>query len=416
MYNTTDAYPVWHGYVYFISMIFFLAWLVKNVFIAVVIETFAEIRVQLNNIWGSSRTQVEDKLRQPVLHAIAPEMTVLELQDDEENDDDHPSSWSRFRLFRHLKFRARTLDSHWFKRSIMVMVCCSVIMAGYYDTTDWKEQTDRIRVGLECIFVLAFLMEALVKIKFLGWNYYMKFSLHRYELFLVMIGTIGLPMSQLQPMSPYFRCVPVLRTPRLIKLSSRLESFIAKIFGPGKKMVLLLAGSLSIILCMAMVSMQLFATDTCEPLSTELKRNHFCDFPRAAMAMFQILTQEDWVDVMNHTSSGTSQPFVIMYFIFYHFFSTTVLLSVFVAVILDNLELEEELKKIKQLKMRQISADKGEKLPWRIQLFNRFPNRPQMVESAAQVGIKLRASVLASFIERESAIPLDQVTLVIYLQ
>ena len=136
MYNTTDAYPVWHGYVYFISMIFFLAWLVKNVFIAVVIETFAEIRVQLNNIWGSSRTQIEDKLRQPVLHAIAPDMTVLELQDDEENDDDHPSSWSRFRLFRHLKFRARTLDSKWFKRSIMVMVCCSVIMAGYYDTTE----------------------------------------------------------------------------------------------------------------------------------------------------------------------------------------------------------------------------------------------------------------------------------------
>ena len=100
-----------------------------------------------------------------------------------------------------------------------------------------------------------------------------------------------------------------------------------------------------------------------------------------------------------------------MYFIFYHFFATTVLLSVFVAVILDNLELEEELKKIKQLKMRQISADKGEKLPWRIQLFNRFPNRPQMVESAAQVGIKLRASVLASFIEREKATPLDQVSL-----
>ncbi|CBY34175.1 unnamed protein product, partial [Oikopleura dioica] len=228
MYNTTDAYPVWHGYVYFISMIFFLAWLVKNVFIAVVIETFAEIRVQLNNIWGSSRTQIEDKLRQPVLHAIAPDMTVLELQDDEENDDDHPSSWSRFRLFRHLKFRARTLDSKWFKRSIMVM-----------SRDSGRSKPTKFELDL-----------TLVKIKFLGWNYYMKFSLHRYELFLVIIATIGLPISQLEPWSPYFRCVPVLRTPRLIKLSSRLESFIAKIFGPGKKMVLLLAGSLSIILCM----------------------------------------------------------------------------------------------------------------------------------------------------------------------
>ena len=45
--------------------------------------------------------------------------------------------------------------------------------------------------------------------------------------------------------------------------------------------------SLSIILSMAMVSLQLFAPKECDPLSTETKRNHFCDFPRAAMAMFQ---------------------------------------------------------------------------------------------------------------------------------
>lgn len=38
---------------------------------------------------------------------------------------------------------------------------------------------------------------------------------------------------------------------------------------------------------MAMVSLQLFAPKECDPLSIETKRNHFCDFPRAAMAMFQ---------------------------------------------------------------------------------------------------------------------------------
>jgi sodium leak channel non-selective protein len=33
-------------------MIFFLAWLVKNVFIAVITETFNEIRVQFQQMWG----------------------------------------------------------------------------------------------------------------------------------------------------------------------------------------------------------------------------------------------------------------------------------------------------------------------------------------------------------------------------
>ena len=41
---------------------------------------------------------------------------------------------------------------------------------------------------------------------------------------------------------------------------------------------------------------------------------------------------------------------------------------------------EEELKKLKQLKMRQVSANKGEQLPWRIRIFERFKARPEMVK------------------------------------
>ena len=60
----------------------------------------------------------------------------------------------------------------------------------------------------------------------------------------------------------------------------------------------------------------------------------------------------------------------------------------FVAVILDNLELEEELKKLKQLKMRQVSADKGEKLSLRIRIFERFKSQPEMVKQAESFGMK----------------------------
>uniref|UniRef100_A0A671NIK5 Sodium leak channel non-selective protein-like n=1 Tax=Sinocyclocheilus anshuiensis TaxID=1608454 RepID=A0A671NIK5_9TELE len=53
MYRAIDSFPRWRSYFYFITLIFFLAWLVKNVFIAVIIETFAEIRVQFQPMWGS---------------------------------------------------------------------------------------------------------------------------------------------------------------------------------------------------------------------------------------------------------------------------------------------------------------------------------------------------------------------------
>lgn len=50
----------------------------------------------------------------------------------------------------------------------------------------------------------------------------------------------------------------------------------------------------------------------------------------------------------------------------------------FVAVILDNLELDEDIKKLKQLKFREQSAEIKETLPFRLRVFEKFPDSPQM--------------------------------------
>lgn len=139
MYRAIDSFPRWRSYFYFITLIFFLAWLVKvlgggvhshyvyfimfsmclffclillitrflhlqcllnvvcisfqNVFIAVIIETFAEIRVQFQQMWGTrssttstATTQVsfwrDDhhsfSLRHPILKAVTSWETLLE--------------------------------------------------------------------------------------------------------------------------------------------------------------------------------------------------------------------------------------------------------------------------------------------------------------------------------------------------
>lgn len=69
MYRAIDSLPAWRAVLYFSTMIFFLAWLVKNVFIAVITETFNEIRVQFQQMWGvrghisnNTASQVNNKL------------------------------------------------------------------------------------------------------------------------------------------------------------------------------------------------------------------------------------------------------------------------------------------------------------------------------------------------------------------
>jgi hypothetical protein len=72
---------------------------------------------------------------------------------------------------------------------------------------------------------------------------------------------------------------------------------------------------------------------------------------------------------MNPSSLLATKPFVFQ-----------IVLSLFVAVILDNLELDEEFKKMRQLNARKQSAGIQETLPLRLRVFEKFPNRPTMAK------------------------------------
>ncbi|VDD75896.1 unnamed protein product [Mesocestoides corti] len=126
------------------------------------------------------------------------------------------------------------------------------------------------------------------------------------------------------------------------------------------------------------------------------------------MSMFQILTQKGWVAVMHDTmdvvDSAAVTTGVAIYFVFYHLFVTLIVLSLFVAVILDNLELDEDIKKLKQLKMREISAETQQKLPLRLRIFEKFPNRPQMVKLTRLVSDFLLPKIRDSFMRQFAAV------------
>ena len=110
----------------------------------------------------------------------------------------------------------------------------------------------------------------------------------------------------------------VLRIVRLIKASPVLEEFVYKIFGPGKKLGSLIIFTMCLLLITSSSSMQLFCN---------LKFNKFETFPEAFMSMFQILTQEGWVEVMNETMLRVSPaigPVIAIYFIAYHLFVSLV--------------------------------------------------------------------------------------------
>ncbi|XP_033842878.1 sodium leak channel non-selective protein isoform X1 [Periophthalmus magnuspinnatus] len=385
MYRAIDSFPRWRSYFYFITLIFFLAWLVKNVFIAVIIETFAEIRVQFQQMWGS-RSSTTSTATTQMFHEDAAGGWQLVAVDVNKPHGRAPACLQQL------------MRSSVFHMFILSMVAVDVIVAAsnYYKGENYRRHYDEFYLA-EVAFTVLFDLEALLKIWCLGFTGYISSSLHKFESLLVVGTTLHIYPDLYHSQFTYFQ---VLRVVRLIKISPALEDFVYKIFGPGKKLGSLVVFTASLLIVMSAISLQMFC------FVEDLDR--FTTFPRAFMSMFQILTQEGWIDVMDQTLVAVGRvwaPVVAIYFILYHLFATLILLSLFVAVILDNLELDEDLKKLKQLKQSEANADTKEKLPLRLRIFEKFPNRPQMVKISKLPSDftvpRIRESFMKQFIDRQ---------------
>ncbi|XP_046463268.1 sodium leak channel non-selective protein-like isoform X3 [Daphnia pulex] len=362
MYRAVDTLPAWRAFMYFTTMIFFLSWLVKNVFIAVITETFNEIRVQFQQMWGQRGSQLAD-----IVDARAPIISG-----DDRGWKLVPTDATRHQ-YRTVLLFLPVLNSAAFHLLLMAAILANGLftasMSFKHDgrpRSDFYQQHYYIEVG----FTVFFNLEALFKMWCLGFRDYYGRTIYKFELLLVIGTTLHLLPQFYLSVLTYFQ---VLRVVRLIKASPLLEDFVYKIFGPGKKLGSLIIFTMCLLIITSSISMQLFCF-----LADFTK---FETFPEAFMSMFQILTQEAWVEVMDETMLRTSEtivPIVAVYFILYHLFVTLIVLSLFVAVILDNLELDEDIKKLKQMKAREQSAEIKKTLPRRLRLFEKFPDRPQM--------------------------------------
>ncbi|VDO81574.1 unnamed protein product [Heligmosomoides polygyrus] len=384
LYDCMDSLPSHLAFIYFLTLIFFLAWLVKNVFIAVITETFAEIRVQFSEMWQKKDVTFDEEFRQKL----------------EKNED----GWRLIRLDADVNYAGTKqalqkvkystcegtslkgfssfpsyIDTFQFLRSmvfqcfvIVFVLLNAVINASFVYKHD---QSDKVRKWyyyiIEVGFTVLFNLECFIKIMCYGFRSFFRRGIFKFE----MILCIGSSLNAIKYFYDrnYFTYFQAFRLFRLIKASPILEDFVWKIFSPGKKLGGLVIFTITFVIIASAISLQLFYAVP--------NLHHFHTFPQAFMSMFQIITQEGWTDFVVEVLRATDDklvPFVAIYFVAYHLFVTLIVLSLFVAVILDNLEMDEELKKVKQLKAREATTSMRSTLPWRLRVFEKFPTRPQM--------------------------------------
>lgn len=277
MYRAIDSLPGWRAAFFFSTMIFFLAWLVKNVFIAVITETFNEIRVQFQQMWGV-RAQIQNSSTTQLLTGDDSGWKLITI-DDNKHGGFAPEACHAI------------LRSPYFRMTVMTVILANgIVTATMHFRHDGRPRQVFYEhyYYIELLFTFFLDLETLFKIYCLGWRGYYKHSIHKFEMILAIGTTLhvipGLYLSGLT----YFQ---VLRVVRLIKASPMLEGFVYKIFGPGKKLGSLIIFTMCLLIISSSISMQLFCF-LCD-------FTKFQSFPEAFMSMFQILTQEAWVEVMD---------------------------------------------------------------------------------------------------------------------
>ncbi|XP_046849024.1 sodium leak channel non-selective protein-like [Xenia sp. Carnegie-2017] len=358
MYAQMKSQNYYASAVYFISLIFFVAWLVKSVFIAVITETFADLRSQLylknwrtnRRIAGLSSEIIQDYGMGWHLVAIQDEWTKTE-------------ALNRFRKF---------LSSKYFRYLIWSLLAIDAVLQAILGSGR--------RYISKIVFTIIFDIESVFKIWCVGIKSYWKIPVYRFELFLAVGSTIFIAENKL--MEPdIFVAFHVLRITRLIIAVPSLNAFLHKAFGTGTKIGAVLIFTLFLLVFASILSLQLFSGLDFGEGEDAL----FDDYIKSSSSMFQIITQEGWVEVLDTVKYATKPylaPFVSIYFTSYNLFASLILGSVLIAVILDNLEIKEETKILKQHKLGEEVLNIQESLPKRLQIFGKFKESPRLVQTS----------------------------------
>ncbi|XP_077463702.1 voltage-dependent R-type calcium channel subunit alpha-1E [Stigmatopora argus] len=202
----------------------------------------------------------------------------------------------------------------------------------------------------EFLFLTLFLTEMFLKMYSLGPRLYFHSSFNRFD-FGVIVGSIfEVLWGVFRPGTSFgisvLRALRLLRIFKITKYWASLRNLVVSLMNSMKSIISLIFLLFLFILVFALLGMQLFGGRF---IFEDYTPTNFDTFPAAIMTVFQILTGEDWNEVMYdgiRSQKGVkSGMWSSIYFIVLTLFGNYTLLNVFLAIAVDNLANAQELTK-----------------------------------------------------------------------
>ncbi|XP_044762299.1 voltage-dependent calcium channel type A subunit alpha-1 isoform X13 [Coccinella septempunctata] len=201
----------------------------------------------------------------------------------------------------------------------------------------------------EYVFLGLFLTEMFVKIYALGPRIYFESAFNRFDCVVISGSIFEVVWTELKGGSfglSVLRALRLLRIFKVTKYWSSLRNLVISLLNSMRSIISLLFLLFLFILIFALLGMQLFGGEFNFEEGTP--PTNFNTFAIALLTVFQILTGEDWNEVMYHGIVALGGPhdggmIYSLYFIVLMLFGNYTLLNVFLAIAVDNLANAQEL-------------------------------------------------------------------------
>ncbi|KAL4709826.1 hypothetical protein ACJJTC_001280, partial [Scirpophaga incertulas] len=282
--------------------------------------------------------------------------TEEEEQDEDCGDDGFLKSKSRsagkcadfWRAEKRFRFWIRhTVKTQWFYWFVIVLVFFNTICVAVEHYRQPKWLTSFLYYA-EFVFLGLFMMEMWVKMYALGPRIYFESSFNRFDCVVISGSIFEVVWSEVKGGSfglSVLRALRLLRIFKVTKYWSSLRNLVISLLNSMRSIISLLFLLFLFILIFALLGMQLFGGQFNFEEGTP--PTNFNTFPIALLTVFQILTGEDWNEVMYDgiQSQGGIQKGMIysLYFVILVLFGNYTLLNVFLAIAVDNLANAQEL-------------------------------------------------------------------------
>ncbi|KAG7214767.1 hypothetical protein INR49_010659, partial [Caranx melampygus] len=378
LYNTNDALgPTWN-WMYFIPLIIIGSFFVLNLVLGVLSGEFAKERQRVENRRAFMKLrrqqQVERELNgyrawidRAVLKRASKKTGARRgAPGDEKFTDTSTASMSRSRMnFRsgrrgpaaYLRRKERMLrisirrmvKTDTFYLMVLSLVALNTICVAivHHNQPDW------LTIFLyyaEFVFLGLFLAEMFLKMYGLGFRLYFHSSFNCFDCGVIVGSIFEVVWGFFRPGMSFgisvLRALRLLRIFKITKYWASLRNLVVSLMSSMKSIISLLFLLFLFIVVFALLGMQLFGGRF---IFEDYTPTNFDTFPAAIMTVFQILTGEDWNEVMYNgiRSQGGVQygMWSSIYFIVLTLFGNYTLLNVFLAIAVDNLANAQELTK-----------------------------------------------------------------------